>query len=247
MNNSMNNSIDMNWTALISDEDADTINWTITCSNTNNASGIDTGSVDVWLLLLNLSYNRTYRIWVNVSDGFDIVTYWYIFTTSTIVDTTGPIISNVSVLYSDPKDTLIGWELITCNVIDDSLVQSVQAHFSYQDGSTETRTMNRTDRGTRYHLNLSLANSGNHTVLIEAIDSRSFNNSSDDVLITVPTNWDVNEDGICSNEDIQTFSEVYGQTGPEGWLRADVDNNGEILVYDVVLISNHYQEEWWER
>lgn len=244
-NNSMNNSIDMNWTALISDDDMDTINWTITCSNTINDSGIDTGSVNVWVLLLNLSYDRTYRIWVNVSDGFNVVTYWYTFTTSTIVDTTGPMISNVSVFYSDPKDTLIGWELITCTVIDDSLVQSVQAHFSYQDGSTETRTMNRTDRGTRYHLNISVAYSGNHTVRIEAIDSRSFNNSSDDVLITVPPNWDVTEDGICNDEDIEIFSLAYGQTGPEGWLRADVDNNGEIRVYDVVLISNHYQEEWW--
>jgi hypothetical protein len=230
---------------MITDMDEDILDWTITCSNNETVFGNDTGSIEVYLLLLNLSYDKTYWIWVNVSDGFDMISHWFIFTTSSIVDDTGPMISDVSVIFSDPKDTLIGWELITCNVTDDSLVQSVQALIYSPDGTSETRIMDRTGRGTKYHLNLSLTQSGNHTISIIAIDSRGQTNSSDEIHISLPSNWDINEDGICNDEDIQIFSEAYGRSGPEGWLRADVDNNGEILVFDVVLISNHYQEGWW--
>ncbi|MHA1525946.1 MAG: hypothetical protein ACTSQD_02850 [Promethearchaeota archaeon] len=41
------------------------------------------------------------------------------------------------------------------------------------------------------------------------------------------------------------ISNHYNESGIFGWIREDVDNNGEIKVLDLVLASNHYGETWW--
>jgi hypothetical protein len=36
----------------------------------------------------------------------------------------------------------------------------------------------------------------------------------------------------------------YGQSGPNGWIREDVDNDGEVFLPDFIQISLHYDETW---
>jgi len=41
-------------------------------------------------------------------------------------------------------------------------------------------------------------------------------------------------------------SNRYGETGNYGWIREDVDNNGQIQVLDIIFVSNHYNKNWYE-
>ena len=38
---------------------------------------------------------------------------------------------------------------------------------------------------------------------------------------------------------------IYDETGDTGWIREDVDNNGQMQVFDLVLVSDYYSETWW--
>jgi len=40
------------------------------------------------------------------------------------------------------------------------------------------------------------------------------------------------------------ISNHYGETGAQGWIREDVDNNRQIQVLDLVLVSGHYGGTW---
>jgi hypothetical protein len=56
--------------------------------------------------------------------------------------------------------------------------------------------------------------------------------------------WDVNIDGVCSILDFMLIGNRLGQKGSPGWIREDVDDNGEIQLFDLMMISSHYGEFW---
>jgi hypothetical protein len=71
------------WIDLTSDND--TFNWSIECSNGQNVSGVWDSNGTYGIFLYNLSYNATYKIWVNCSthlcgtnNSYDIKTGWNI-------------------------------------------------------------------------------------------------------------------------------------------------------------------------
>ncbi len=64
-------------------------------------------------------------------------------------------------------------------------------------------------------------------------------------ILSMPPNWDLNNDGDCNIFDLVLVSNHYNETGTPGWIREDVDNNGQIRVIDLVLVSEHYDETWW--
>ncbi|MBU0497356.1 MAG: hypothetical protein KKG04_05305 [Candidatus Thermoplasmatota archaeon] len=47
--------------------------------------------------------------------------------------------------------------------------------------------------------------------------------------------------------DLVLVSNSYGSPGAAGWIRADVDNNGEITVLDLVSVSNAYDAVYWTK
>jgi hypothetical protein len=40
------------------------------------------------------------------------------------------------------------------------------------------------------------------------------------------------------------ISNQFGEIGQPGWIRQDIDNNGQIQLYDIIIISNHYEESY---
>jgi hypothetical protein len=83
-NGSTGGPLSLSWSIPINDPDGDSFSWTIQCSNgqTNGATGEFNGTKT--LSLSGLSYDTTYKVWVNATDpiGSDLYTrMWYVFTT----------------------------------------------------------------------------------------------------------------------------------------------------------------------
>ncbi len=72
----------LNWTIAISDSDGDLFDWTIECAGqSNTGSNEENGTKNI--VLTSLSYNTTYKVYVNVSDGTCWVNESYNFSTRT--------------------------------------------------------------------------------------------------------------------------------------------------------------------
>jgi hypothetical protein len=37
---------------------------------------------------------------------------------------------------------------------------------------------------------------------------------------------------------------LSNEQGPQGWVREDIDNNGDINFLDLIIISVFYNEQW---
>jgi len=68
-NNSIDNNISLWWNCSIDDPEGNSFNYTIQCNNSQNVSqdGVTNGTKS--LSLSGLSYNTTYTVWVNTTDG----------------------------------------------------------------------------------------------------------------------------------------------------------------------------------
>jgi hypothetical protein len=87
---------------------------------------------------------------------------------------------------------------------------------------------------------------GNYSYTIRAVDTSNNVAISNPVVFSMPPNWDMNADGLNTVLDLVLISNQYGDSGGSGWIREDVDNNGEIEVLDLVLISDHFGEGWYD-
>lgn len=76
-----NQELSFSWQISITDDDADTFNWTIECNNSqsSNANGESNGTKS--LVLSGLAYTTTYTVWVNATDSYDWTRAWFTFTT----------------------------------------------------------------------------------------------------------------------------------------------------------------------
>jgi len=187
----------------------------------------------------------TYFIWVDDSSDNSVIS-----TTNTFVigEQTSPQISNISITTSSPLDTnsSFGWINITCDVTDNIAVDEVSLNITNPDGSCNNVSMNAGAEDS-YYYNSSTAFStyGNYSYVIWANDTSNNYVISSSYTISMPPNWDVNNDGDCNVYDLVLVSNHYNETGTPGWIREDVDNNGQIRVIDLVLVSEHYDETWW--
>lgn len=96
-----------------------------------------------------------------------------------------------------------------------------------------------------YYYNTTLTQSGNYTYRVRALDTSNNQATSNNRVLSLPPNWDVNNDGIYTILDNVLISVRYGQTGSQGWVREDVDNNGLINMVDLVCYLDYYNECWW--
>ena len=80
-NNSGSQELSFTWNITINDAEGDTFNWSIECSNgqSNNANDDSNGSKT--LSISGLSYDTTYKVYVNATDSYDWNREWYDFTT----------------------------------------------------------------------------------------------------------------------------------------------------------------------
>lgn len=69
------------WSLWVQDADLDLFNWSIECDNGQTNNGFNDVNGIKQLDLNNLDLETTYTIWVNVTDGFDSISAWFVFST----------------------------------------------------------------------------------------------------------------------------------------------------------------------
>jgi len=160
-------------------------------------------------------------------------------------DSIPPTISNISIEFSNPKDTEpdFGWENITCKVADNANVDLVWLNVTYPDFHMENKTMILASGGI-YYYNTTFSNVGCYNYFICANDTIGNTNASNDYSFEVPPNWDVTMDGVCNIIDLSKVSAHFHETGPYGWIREDIDNNGIINIIDLSICSLHFHNTW---
>jgi len=166
---------------------------------------------------------------------------------SSIDDTTSPEISDVITISSYPVDTQIGfgWKNITCIVTDDVAVDDVFLNIIYPNGMNAKISMDTIAGTDNFYYNTSFSGSGNYSYFIWADDHSNNVDISTSKGISIPPNWDINNDGNCNIFDKILVSNHYDETGDSGWIREDVDNNGRVEVLDLVFVSVNYDECWF--
>jgi hypothetical protein len=194
-------------------------------------SGITSSTTYTWFVAVSDEYN-----WTNCS-------FWF---TTENPDAIPPVISSIHFRTSNPIDLQpgLGWENISCNVTDNIYVHNVTIHISNPDNYTTYITMNRKINTNTYYYNTTFSTYGNFSVYIWANDTNNNQVYSNNSGFLIPPNWDINNDRICSMEDLILASDQYGKNGSPGWIREDIDNNGTVQVFDIVLLSNHYTYSW---
>ena len=164
------------------------------------------------------------------------------------VDTMAPQISGVTRTTSNPLDTdpTYGWVNVSCTVTDNVGVSQVVLKIHNPGGSWNNVTMTSRTAGKYYYRSTTAFSTvGNYSYYIWAKDSNNNANTSSSVAFSMPPNWDINIDGDCNILDLVSVSNYYGQSGSNGWIRQDADNNGLIQVLDLVNLSNHYGTSWY--
>jgi len=159
--------------------------------------------------------------------------------------TRGPIspeITDVTFTASDPLDTYIGWENITCTVTDDIEVHEVKLVLTDTTFGTTEHSM--TKNGDDYYCNITISTAGEYTYHIWADDFNGNENTSASQPFDLPSNYDMDMDGCCHFMDLIVVSLEYGNKGSIGWIREDVNNNGRVHFMDVIALSTHYSECW---
>lgn len=167
--------------------------------------------------------------------------------TAHFLNTMAPQISNIARTTSNPLDTnpSYGWVNISCTVTDNVTVSQVLLRIHNPSGSWNNVSMTtRTSGKYYYRTTTAFTNAGNYSYSIRTTDINNNVNTSSNVLFSMPPNWDINLDGDCLIFDLVFISNHYGQTGVNGWIREDADNNGEIQMLDLLYVSDHYGTSW---
>jgi len=166
----------------------------------------------------------------------------YRFSTFAVGDLVLPMINDVNLVISDPKDTSIGWVNISCTVTDDVGVDVVKVNITYPDAHSENVSM--TGSGDTYYYNSTFSNIGSYSYQVWAEDtSDNVNMSSVDGFV-MPPNWDITGDGVCNGIDVTWVSIYWMNSGDPGWIRADITNDGWVNGIDITYVSLHWMETW---
>ena len=165
-----------------------------------------------------------------------------------VLDLVLPVISDVSNAFSNPVDIEpgFGWENFSCTVTDNVAVDQVLMNLTFPNATMNNVSMSNILGTNNSYYNTSFTQYGNYSYYIWADDTSNNTVVSSFYDLSLPPNWDINNDGVVNVFDHVLTSNHYDETGNTGWIREDVDNNGEIQVLDLVLVSNHYGETWWE-
>ncbi len=168
--------------------------------------------------------------------------------TAHFADSQAPQILNIARTTSNPLDTnpSYGWVNVSCTVTDNVGISSVMLRIHNPSGTWNNVSMTAGSAGKYYYrTTTAFSTAGNYSYTIRATDTTNNINTTSTLLFSMPPNWDINLDGIGAIFDLVLISNHYSQTGSNGWIREDVDNNGEIQVLDLVSVANHYGETWW--
>lgn len=228
------------------DPDGDSLSFDVYFDTTNppvskQASNISENSFNPGSLSYDETYYWTIRAWDEhgaKQDG-DL----WSFSTIASVDDEPPVISNEAVVFSDPIDTVIGWVNISCDVSDDVAVDLVMLNISYPNGSTDNISLIDAGDGV-YYFNTTFSAPGIYDYFFFAEDTNGNTVVSTPISFTMYANWDINMDGVCDILDLLSVSNKFGLSGPPGWIREDVNNDGEVRVLDLVILDSYLNETY---
>ena len=161
-------------------------------------------------------------------------------------DTNSPQITDISFVTSDPLDTdpLFGWVNVSCTVTDDTEVSQVILQINNPDSSWNNVAMTKSGDTYYYHTSTAFSSVGSYSYLIWAEDTNENENTSSPEEFSMPPNWVITNSDRCSILDLVLISNQNGNTGDNGWIREDIDNNGVINIQDLLLVTNHFGENW---
>jgi hypothetical protein len=160
--------------------------------------------------------------------------------TAHFVQVMTPQISNVTLTTSSPLDNnpLFGWVNISTIIIDNVAVSQVVLRIHEPDGSWNNVSMTSRSPGNYYYRSPTAFSAvGNYSYFIWVLDTSGNAYSSITSLFSMPANWDIDIDGDCTIFDLVLISNHYGERGPPGWIREDVDNNGKIQRSDLLSLA----------
>ncbi|MBS3802530.1 MAG: hypothetical protein KGY65_07265, partial [Candidatus Thermoplasmatota archaeon] len=228
LNNSENLSVEFTYLANLSDLDADQLQWMITCShgecNSSKAKNT-TASLD----LNNLEKNTTYRVWINVTDGYDWTRSWYQFSTHQIH--IPPKVTGFSANIVNSTQSQISWDKPAYNPV--LLEYHQQPEWDVGNGITlyngtekNTITHNGLTRNTTYHYQLWQYNSSDQTYS-EPVSTQ----------ITTPSN--VNP--ILTGETPQNQS--IPSSLPSSWSVMITDSDEDLLNWSITISSKDFLQE----
>jgi len=172
--------------------------------------------------------------WFNeqwLTDNFQIITR--------IFDISPPDIINMTLTPSDPIDTDVpyGWENISCTVIDMG-VGINQVKLVVTNATATVEYMMANIPGTDvYYYNTTFMQPGNYSYHIWATDLILNTNVTTDEQFVLPPNWEMNDDRKCDISDLRKVSLQFGETGPDGWIRADYNNDGICDISDLRKVA----------
>jgi len=240
--------VDLSWTGGDPDS-GDTVTYDVyfgTSSSPPKVVGNQSGlTYDPGTLL----YSTTYYWKIVAWDNHGASTSGSIWSFQTIPpgDNTPPQISNIWTVKSNPMDTqpAYGWENTSCKVTDNIGIDRVRLIITDPNETVRNFSMVKKFGSDVYYYKTSYTQYGVYIYYIWTKDTSGNSNRSSNNYFSLPPNWDINNDGVCSVLDQVMVSIHYGESGTPGWIREDVDNNGHIQVLDLILISNHYGESWW--
>jgi hypothetical protein len=241
--------VDLGWTGGDPDS-GDTVTYDIYFGITSSPSKVVSNQSALSYDPGTLEYQTTYYWRIVAWDNYGSSTtgpVWR-FQTIPIGDSTPPQISNIGTAKSNPIDTQpqYGWENTSCTVTDNIGVDRVRLIITDPNGTVHNFSMAKKIGSNVYYYRTSYTQYGNYSYYIWSKDTNGNSNRSSNRRFSLPPNWDINNDGVCSVLDQVMVSIHYGESDTPGWIREDVDNNGHIQVLDIILISNHYGESWWE-
>ena len=202
-----------------------------------NCAVVSEGNCSVEITDVGLTNNTVYLDVNSVNDTVSI-------------DQSNPTISDESSLISDPIDTdpSYGWVNLSCSANDVQGISSVSLSVICPNDSSFDRSCSEGVSNIWYWNSsaggLLFSSAGNYSISFFVSDNSGNTNTSQTIYVEIPENWDMNSDHVCDLLDFVAVSNEYEQTGSNGWMREDVDNNGEISVLDLVLLSNDYEEIW---
>jgi hypothetical protein len=129
-NGSIDNPLNFIWSIPINDPEGNTFSWTIQCSNGQANSGTSASNGTKSLVLSDLAYSATYKVWANATDpgGSGITNKkWYTFTTKvnqppelgTPIPANGSINVPLELIWNipinDPEGDLFSWSIQCSN------------------------------------------------------------------------------------------------------------------------------------
>jgi hypothetical protein len=233
-NESINQSLELEWNIIIEDPDGDLFDWTIECSNgQSNSSNDDTNGTKT-LLLSGLDYDTQYTVWVNATDGYDITSEWFLFTTEEFKpelpkNNSYIGVYDVSLSYFVELESNVSfyWGNHTFIGEDLNIPSYTYASLSLPD----VLSPGWLDHDTIYYWYVNVTS--NESSYLSGL--YNFNTCKA---------WDLNADGKVNALDASMLVSSYGKTCLPGEFPTDVNNDGKIDALDLSNLVTHYGEEY---